>query len=203
MGTLYLIHHGIDGQKWGVKNGPPYPLSEGARSAKEVRLNGKVSKSGKKKKKLSANQKRAITAGVATAITGTASVAGGVAGGVAAGKALNKASDGKLDTSAGVAAVNALANNTKSALSTASGLVDTIDKANRPKYSYSHISDEELKKRVNRLNLEQNYARLTGAESTSKGAQWAKNALEIAGSVVTIAGGAAMIYIALKGKVAP
>ena len=24
----YLIHHGIDGQKWGVQNGPPYPLDK-------------------------------------------------------------------------------------------------------------------------------------------------------------------------------
>ena len=23
----YLMHHGIKGQKWGVENGPPYPLS--------------------------------------------------------------------------------------------------------------------------------------------------------------------------------
>lgn len=23
----YLSHHGVDGQKWGVRNGPPYPLS--------------------------------------------------------------------------------------------------------------------------------------------------------------------------------
>ena len=23
---LYLAHHGIEGQKWGVQNGPPYPL---------------------------------------------------------------------------------------------------------------------------------------------------------------------------------
>lgn len=25
----YLMHHGIQGQKWGVKNGPPYPLGSG------------------------------------------------------------------------------------------------------------------------------------------------------------------------------
>ena len=26
MTKYYLAHHGIKGQKWGVKNGPPYPL---------------------------------------------------------------------------------------------------------------------------------------------------------------------------------
>lgn len=31
----YLSHHGIQGQKWGKKNGPPYPLSAGDHSASE------------------------------------------------------------------------------------------------------------------------------------------------------------------------
>lgn len=26
--TYYISHHGIEGQRWGVRNGPPYPLSE-------------------------------------------------------------------------------------------------------------------------------------------------------------------------------
>lgn len=26
MRNRYLVHHGIKGQKWGVQNGPPYPL---------------------------------------------------------------------------------------------------------------------------------------------------------------------------------
>lgn len=30
-----LYHHGIDGQKWGVKNGPPYPLDAGRKSFAE------------------------------------------------------------------------------------------------------------------------------------------------------------------------
>lgn len=30
-----LSHHGIEGQKWGVKNGPPYPLDAGDHSAAE------------------------------------------------------------------------------------------------------------------------------------------------------------------------
>lgn len=32
--TDYLVHHGIKGQRWGVRNGPPYPLS----SAKHQRV---------------------------------------------------------------------------------------------------------------------------------------------------------------------
>lgn len=28
-----LMHHGIDGQKWGVKNGPPYPLDGGHKTS--------------------------------------------------------------------------------------------------------------------------------------------------------------------------
>lgn len=31
----YLAHHGIDGQKWGDKNGPPYPLRSDAYSVRE------------------------------------------------------------------------------------------------------------------------------------------------------------------------
>lgn len=29
-----LYHHGIKGQHWGVKNGPPYPLNASRRSLK-------------------------------------------------------------------------------------------------------------------------------------------------------------------------
>ena len=37
----YLAHHGILGQKWGQRNGPPYPLDANAHSAAEKRLKGK------------------------------------------------------------------------------------------------------------------------------------------------------------------
>lgn len=37
MTTQILVHHGIKGQKWGVKNGPPYPLGEGDKSRAEKR----------------------------------------------------------------------------------------------------------------------------------------------------------------------
>lgn len=44
-----LIHHGIEGQKWGRRNGPPYPLSYDAHSVSE-----------KKKMKIDAKNRDAI-----------------------------------------------------------------------------------------------------------------------------------------------
>lgn len=45
--SLYLAHHGVMGQKWGERNGPPYPLTPGAHSRAEVRANWKQSLSSK------------------------------------------------------------------------------------------------------------------------------------------------------------
>ena len=33
----YLAHHGILGQKWGKRNGPPYPLSSNQMSSSETK----------------------------------------------------------------------------------------------------------------------------------------------------------------------
>lgn len=48
----YLSHHGIDGMKWGKRNGPPYPLDEGQKSSAEKRA-------ARKEAKLSYEEKRA------------------------------------------------------------------------------------------------------------------------------------------------
>ena len=39
-----LSHHGIEGQKWGVRNGPPYPLGSGQHSKAELRAMKKEQK---------------------------------------------------------------------------------------------------------------------------------------------------------------
>lgn len=40
---MYLAHHGVKGQKWGVRNGPPYPLKDGRSRGKAIVDKSRVS----------------------------------------------------------------------------------------------------------------------------------------------------------------
>lgn len=55
----YLMHHGIDGQKWGVKHGPPYPLDSSESTGSRL----KTKKKKKKKKQIDPGEKAAIERG--------------------------------------------------------------------------------------------------------------------------------------------
>lgn len=78
----HLAHHGILGQKWGKRNGPPYPLGASDHSSSEKKAGWKNSldkknrakKSNKKKFKLTDKQKKYIKIGLAVA--GTAAIVG-------------------------------------------------------------------------------------------------------------------------------
>ena len=50
---LMLYHHGVLGQRWGKKNGPPYPLSISRASAAEKKAGWKESKWALKEQKKS------------------------------------------------------------------------------------------------------------------------------------------------------
>lgn len=74
----YLAHHGIKGQKWGDRNGPPYPLNPEDHSAAEKKAISKSSRKNytegedSKRKGLTDGQKKAITIGAAAVATGLA-----------------------------------------------------------------------------------------------------------------------------------
>lgn len=65
LGIDSLGHSGIKGMKWGVKNGPPYPLKESSKSYSEKKHSG-----------LSDKQKKAIKIGAAVAGTALVAVGG-------------------------------------------------------------------------------------------------------------------------------
>lgn len=73
----YIAHHGIKGQKWGVQNGPPYPIGSDGASKGTHRHIVKSKLSDEQKKKLGKLGKAAlIGAGVTTAATAAAAGAG-------------------------------------------------------------------------------------------------------------------------------
>lgn len=79
--TNELTHHGILGQKWGKRNGPPYPLGDSDRSPKERAMNSKSKSSnkeddGEKHKGLTDSQKKAIKIGAAVTATALVAVGG-------------------------------------------------------------------------------------------------------------------------------
>lgn len=73
----YIAHHGIKGQKWGVQNGPPYPIGSDGASKGAHRHIVKSKLSDEQKKKLGKLGKAAlIGAGVTTAATAAAAGTG-------------------------------------------------------------------------------------------------------------------------------
>ncbi|MFU8786353.1 MAG: hypothetical protein ACNA7U_03820 [Candidatus Izemoplasmataceae bacterium] len=58
------------------------------------------------------------------------------------------------------------------------------------KPDYSKLSDEELRKKINRINMERSYGELTGdVKRVRSGEDWAREALQTTGAVVGIAAG--------------
>ena len=80
MPDLELVHHGILGQKWGKKNGPPYPLGPSDHSAREkkagwrksLRKSSSPGSSRPKRQGLSDKQKKALKIAGAAAVVGLA-----------------------------------------------------------------------------------------------------------------------------------
>ena len=67
-----LSHHGIKGQKWGKRNGPPYPIEDGNHSASEKKAGWKQSLNKNSKFHLTDKQKKYLKIGAAVAVTGLA-----------------------------------------------------------------------------------------------------------------------------------
>ncbi len=225
----YLAHHGILGQKWGKKNGPPYPLAPGEHSAAEKKagwrksLDGGSGENPKKKKKMSKETKKAVAGMAATA-------AGAMAASVVLadqnirgkdGKPKKKASDLTDDelkelnkregmerqynknfgTKSEAEVVKEIADiGTRSINSTKKRLDDEI--AKRPTFErmdLSHMTNQELQNAINRENLEIQYSKLFNqVETVSKGEEYVKTILDVAGTALGATASALGIALAIK-----
>lgn len=97
----------------------------------------------------------------------------------------------------------------KRVVDTGSDLVKQIksfEKESRPqapktRMDLSKMSDKEMRDRINRELLEQQYNKMFGKEAAptiSKGRKYVTNTLDVAGSVLTVTGSALSIALAIK-----
>lgn len=97
----------------------------------------------------------------------------------------------------------------KKTVDTSSSLVKelkTIERESRPtpvkkKMDLSNMTDQELRDRINRANLEKQYNDLFGEPAkvtVSKGRKFAQNVLEVGGSVLAVTGSALGVALAIR-----
>ncbi len=91
-----IFHHGIEGQKWGVRNGPPYPLDRdnAGRIVRERKEKLARAQEGLDRTKIKKSMSKGATAG--TIIGAAAAIGDNSIGGLST-KSLNGSIDGKGD----------------------------------------------------------------------------------------------------------
>lgn len=93
---------------------------------------------------------------------------------------------------------------TKKVVDASSNAVNQLKSATRPsthkqRMDLSKMTDQQLRERINRENLERQYSDLFGKpETVSKGKQFANKALEVAGETLILTGSALSIALAIK-----
>lgn len=88
-------------------------------------------------------------------------------------------------------------NNIDSGTSAGKRLVNIGEKVLKKKTDLSQMSDDDLKKKVARMSLEQNYRNLSSVDK-SRGAEVTRNILEGIGAVVTVGSSAVAIAMGIK-----
>ena len=67
-----------------------------------------------------------------------------------------------------------------------------------PPADLSHMTDKELQQRINRLNMEQTYRRMTESADVPKGRQFAEDVLSVGGSALAVTSSALAIALSIK-----
>ena len=90
-----------------------------------------------------------------------------------------------------------LLTNVDSASNAGKRLVNVGEKVLKKKTDLSQMSDEDLRRKVSRMNLEQSYRTLSSVDK-SRGAETTRNILEAVGAIVTVGSSAVAIAMGIK-----
>jgi len=165
----YLIHYGVKGMKWGVRK-DRYNTKKGP---------ALTTGSGRKKNFIADATTKFISGGHPEASAGGNDS-----------KKKEKSNDG-LDKA--INGMRATGQSAKSGSAATKKIGNSIRAKEQKKTDLSELSDAELQKRVNRMNLERQYNSLS-TQDVASGWDKASEILDIAGDVVMIGVGIATIY---------
>ena len=173
-----LIHHGIKGQKWGVRR---FQNADGSLTAAGRRHYGVGKAVGSQYPSYDEMQQTVKQKSME--------------------KAYDKAIDRKDKSSVANDVKNA-ADQTKNAINTAKNQYKDAQRNSQPKPDVSKMSNKELQDAITRMNLEDNYIRLVqNREAQQKGKDKVEKMLDAMGTVAQVASTAAAVAaIVLKVK---
>ena len=187
-----IQHHGILGMKWGRKNGPPYPLSPSDHSASEKKAGWKSSlKIGKTYAKPDSNDvsKKMTDEELASEVRRMNLEKSY--------SKLSKEKQGKTELQKSKEAVD----ETKNAVNRLKDMNrEAINKDNKKveRLDLSNMTDQELRERINRENLEIQYNNMFNKPTVSAGRQKVDDLLDKAGSVLAVGSSALAIAVAIQ-----
>jgi 1,4-alpha-glucan branching enzyme len=176
MYTNELCHHGVKGQKWGVRR---YQNSDGtltskgkaryARDAREKEFNKYDSESGKYYKESKKNGRTDLE------------------------------SDAKRYAKEDIERTKRLVDSGRNLSNDLKRSVDTSSKhRNVQKMDLSNMTDQELRNQINRAMLERQYNDMFNPQNESRGREYASRTLETAGNVLAVTNSALGVALAIK-----
>ena len=212
-----IYHHGVLGQKWGKKNGPPYPLGASDHSASERKAGWRKSikdSSGNRKQKIKKGAK--IAAATAATAATVASTAAGVKSAKDAAKTrerVNKISgksSEKTDHSNSAfkpgkdgkpSRVEKIARSSNETVNEFKKVANNKQNQKVKKASYDEVhkmSDAELNKKIDRMAREKRYRDLKYEQDLiSQGSSKTAEILDVVGTATVLASSAATIATAV------
>lgn len=182
MDNNYLQHYGILGMKWGKRNGPPYPLTgkQMSSSERKAKRTGKYVNATPQDRKSSSGYKKASD--MTDEELKTFNARKGME------KQYNKYT--KADDTKKWENVKQVANLVDNTINQTSRAIDDAyreeHRRKKNEIDLSHLSDDELRKIVNRMNMEQQYRNLL-PDDISQGEVVTKKAMAILGTLSTAA----------------